>query len=125
MTAPKALEKFKDRYVTIDPEEKKETWTASFSPAAMSRNPAISDAAKEVYGRSGGNDGSFGSVTSLAIENPDGATEFIDCTTPGFGPAAPAKGAAWALCKDEDGRWQLGYCSRFPQYGALSLNPHA
>jgi len=56
--------------------------------------------------QSGGNDGSTGSVTSLTIEHPGGAAEFIDYTTPDFDPTDPTKGATWAAYKDENGQWQ-------------------
>lgn len=68
VTDPEELRKFQDNCVTIAPEEKKETWAAAFSPAAMSRSPVISGAAKEVYSEAGAAIGRFFDGTLSAEE---------------------------------------------------------
>ncbi len=71
VTDPEELRKFQDNCVTIAPEEKKETWTAAFSPAAMTMSPVIADAAKEVYGEAGAAIGKFYDGTLSAEELSD------------------------------------------------------
>ena len=58
--------------------------------------------------QSGGDGNIHGSarLTGLTIEHPDGRTEFIDYTTPGFDPTDPSKATTWAAYKDETGVWR-------------------
>ena len=56
--------------------------------------------------QSGGDGKGNARMTGLTIEHPDGRTEFIDYTTPGFDPTDPSKATTWAAYKDEDGVWR-------------------
>jgi len=78
VTDPEELRKFQDNCVTIAPEEKKGTWAAAFSPAAMSRSPVIAGAAKEVYGEAEAAIGKFFDGTLSAEELSDTYEELSD-----------------------------------------------
>ena len=56
-----------------------------------------------------GGDSVSGEITAklAAIQYPNGATEFIDYTTPGFDPTDPAKATTWAFYRDAQGSKHL------------------
>lgn len=132
VTDPAGNQKFDDNCVVFNPtaEEQKDRFQAEFSDFAMTGSPVISDVKQEVYGQAETATGKFFDGT-WRYQTADVTYDFtkndlknVSSLLKFSGQSGGAQEAANRFLKNLQ-LYPGGYFSRFPQYGALSMNLRA
>ena len=132
VTDPEEIRKFQENCVVFNPtvEEQKDRFRAEFSDFAMTGSPVISDVKQEVYGQAETAIGKFFDGT-WRYQTADVTYDFsksdlknVSSLLKFSGQSGGAQEAANRFLKNLQ-LYLGGYFSRFPQYGALSMNLRA